>query len=223
MDKEVLQLHGAAFVHAPFAQGGVERTVAFAQFGFHEYLPHDRVDERRVHAVSPEKPCARQVAAEPFGVAGGNGIGRRVSLFELSGQPSPVENAIWRLQPPVFGVPDRAPRRQDRDPDFERFRRPARRFTSSQRTPPARHDSTHIERRIVRDGQHESFERWDQQAVDLLVADLLDVGLRLNVEPLCRRASPGAWATTCGAVRRRTPLRASRRFRGGCVLAGFRP
>ena len=96
MDKEVLQLHGAAFVHAPFAQGGVERTVAFAQFGFHEYLPHDRVDERRVHAVSPEKPCARQVAAESFGVAA-----ETVSDGEfhcLSCPASrPVENAIWRL------------------------------------------------------------------------------------------------------------------------------
>ena len=96
MDKEVLQLHGAAFVHAPFAQGGVERTVAFGQFGFHEYLPHDRVDERRVHAVSPEKPCARQVAAESFGVAA-----ETVSDGEfhcLSCPASrPVENAIWRL------------------------------------------------------------------------------------------------------------------------------
>lgn len=96
MNKEVLQLHGAAFVHVPFAQGGVERTVAFGQFGFHEYLPHDRVDERRVHARVPLKTVRAPSGAESFGVAA-----ETVSDGEfhcLSCPASrPVENAIWRL------------------------------------------------------------------------------------------------------------------------------
>ena len=93
MKEEVLQLYGTAFVHAPFAQGGIKRPVAFGEFGFHENLPHDRVDKWRVYAVPPEEPGACQMAAEAFGVAAKPVLNGE---FHCLSSPAnrPVENAI---------------------------------------------------------------------------------------------------------------------------------
>lgn len=67
--EEILQLDGPPLAYAPFAQGVVERAVAVGQFALHEDLPHERIDEGRVHAVPAEEARPRQMAAEPFGVA----------------------------------------------------------------------------------------------------------------------------------------------------------
>ena len=98
MSKEILQLDGAAPADAPFAQCGVERTVAAGEFGFHEDLPHDGVYEGRMHAVSAEISRAGQPAAQPFDIAAAPDPVSFGQIHRLSIPASrPVEKAIWRL------------------------------------------------------------------------------------------------------------------------------
>ena len=102
MNRQVLQLHGAAFGHPGREQFTEQRPVAGKQRIAHEHITHDVVYERRMHAVPTEEtgpgepvtqlsdpPVKFQtefMAADPHNRYFFNSPARR-----------PVEKAIWRL------------------------------------------------------------------------------------------------------------------------------
>ena len=102
MDRQILQLHGAAFGHSGREQFAEQRPVAGKQRIAHEHITHDVVYERRMHAVPTEEtgpgepvtqlsdpPVKFQtefMAADPHNRYFFNSPARR-----------PVEKAIWRL------------------------------------------------------------------------------------------------------------------------------